>query len=234
MKQMHGISTRQIRAAILIFAFALAPMAESAATAPRAAVEVHHYREVTGDSVKEVTWQLQRGDALVLTYSSPTERHVTTTGRAYNTLRWKVVDSASDTDLIATRKENTITIEGRFKGQTVEKTLEIDACPWFQATSLSLRDLIASSDNERSFWTIRLDTLSVHKLKATKKEVQEIESGGTWRQVQRVRLRPDGFLAPFWKSDYWFTLPENVFYRFEGPSGPPGSPMTIVTFQDRT
>jgi hypothetical protein len=159
---------------------------------------------------------------------------VTTTGQAYDTLRWEVVDNENNTDLVATRKNNIITIEGQFKGETVAKTIEIDDCPWYQATSLSLRDLIASSDSERIFWTIRLDTLSAHKLKATKKEVEKIESGGAWKQVQRVRLRPDGFLAPFWKSDYWFTLPENVFYRFEGPSGPPGSPMTIVTFQDRS
>jgi hypothetical protein len=45
----------------------------------------------------------------------------------------------------------------------------------------------------------------------------------------RIHLTLPGILAPFWKSDYWFALPEGVFFRFKGTSGPPGSPMIIVT-----
>ena len=101
-----------------------------------------------------------------------------------------------------------------------------DALPWYQATSLSLRDLVSSPERERRFWTIRLDTLTVHQLKATKKGV---ERSGTDDPLLRIRLSLPGLLAPFWQSDYWFTLPEAVFFRFEGPSGPPGSPQTIVT-----
>ena len=195
--------------------------------------EVHHYREVTGDSIKEVTWQLHRGDALVLTYSSPTERHTTTTNQDYHTIRWEAVEKEVQTHVVAMRNGDVITIDGRFNGETVHKTLKIDGTPWFQATSLSLRELVATSDSQREFWTIRFDTLTAHKLMAAKKGIKTIESDGLKKQIQRIRLRPAGLLAPFWQSDYWFMLPDNVFYRFEGPSGPPGSPMTVVTLADR-
>ena len=195
--------------------------------------EVHRYREVTGASVKNVTWQLHRRDRLVLFYSSPTEQHVTTTGASYNTTRWEAADSENKTDLVAARSGNTIIVYGRFRGETVSKTLKIDTCPWFQATSLSLRELVVSSDSQRKFWTIRLDTLTAHKLKAVKQEVETIALDGIRKPLLRIRLRPTGLLAPFWKSDYWFTLPEGLFFRFEGPSGPPGSPITVVTLADR-
>jgi hypothetical protein len=59
--------------------------------------------------------------------------------------------------------------------------------------------------------------------------VELIESDGGLKEMLRIHLTLPGILAPFWKSDYWFALPEGVFFRFKGPSGPPGSPMIIVT-----
>jgi hypothetical protein len=102
--------------------------------------------------------------------------------------------------------------------------------PWYQATSLSLRELVASIDAERVFWTIRIDTLTAHKIRAIKKGIESgLKRMGVKKMLLRIRLTLPGMLAPFWKSDYWFALPEGIFFRFKGPSGPPGSPTTIVT-----
>jgi hypothetical protein len=89
--------------------------------------------------------------------------------------------------------------------------------------------LVASDDTERVFWTIRIDTLTAHKIRAIKKGVESIDLDGNRKDLLRIRLTLAGMLAPFWKSDYWFATPEGIFYRFEGPGGPPGSPMTVVT-----
>lgn len=83
------------------------------------------------------------------------------------------------------------------------------------------------------FWTIRSDTLTPHTIKAVKEEIETVASEENPKQLQHIRLRATDMLAPFWKSDYWFTLPEGVFHRFEGPSGPPGSPMTVVKRLDK-
>ncbi len=189
--------------------------------------EIHHYHKVTGKTCLEVTWRLQHRDGYTLTYTSGGETYVTVTDKTYNTLSWQVVSDDGKTDLTAVRDKKAISLSGRYKGETIDKRLEIDDAPWYQATSLSLRGFIASTDDKRLFWTIRASNLSVHKIKAIRKEVTP--SSETGCHLQHVRLTLPGLLAPFWKSDYWFSLPECVFFRFKGPSGPPGSPDTIVT-----
>ncbi|MFO7714527.1 hypothetical protein [Desulfosarcina sp.] len=203
--------------------------AATSVAAPEMPEEIHFYREVTGESVKEVSWRLRKGALLVLTYSSPVERHVTTTGPDYDTRHWQVVAENGQTDLSAERMNHTIVVHGRFEGSPVDKRLEIDDSPWYQATSLSLREMVSSDDTERVFWTIRSDTLTAHKIRAIKKGVETIDLDGNRKELLRIRLTLLGMLAPFWKSDYWFAAPEGIFYRFKGPSGPPGSPMTVVT-----
>jgi hypothetical protein len=224
---------KRIWAPILLAVFILAPVAAAAPAIPVIDEEIHYYREVTGTSAEEVSWRLTRGDTLVLTYKSPTERHVTTTGRGYRTRCWQVTEANAGTDFIAERKNDTIVIEGTFKGEPLDKILDIDDAPWYQATSLSLRGLIASDDPQRVFWTIRSDTLTPHKIKAVKKGIETVASEENANKLQHIRLRATGMLAPFWKSDYWFSLPGGIFQRFEGPSGPPGSPMTVVTRLDK-
>ncbi|BBO86093.1 hypothetical protein DSCO28_66590 [Desulfosarcina ovata subsp. sediminis] len=201
-------------------------MATASAIGPE---EVHHYREITGKSVKTVEWRLSKGDPMILTYTSPGERYVTATGPDYDTRRWRVAADNGRTALIAERVGAAITIRGRFKGDTVNKVLAIDDAPWYQATSLSLRQLVASEAKEKCFWTIRIDTLSAHKIKAIKKGVENLNKNACQQSLMHIRLTLTGFLAPFWKSDYWFALPGGIFDRFKGPSGPPGSPMTTVT-----
>jgi hypothetical protein len=113
----------------------------------------------------------------------------------------------------------------------VNKTLEIDGTDWYQASSLSLRGLVASADREKEFWTIRSDTLTVHKLKAVKQGLETVEVNGAMKEAVRIELSLTGLLAPFWKSDYWFSVPEGIFLKFQGPGGPPGSPETTVTLR---
>jgi len=202
---------------------------DSWATSAIPAEEAYQYREVTGKSIKEVNWQLTKGDTFVLTYTAPGERYVTVTGPGYDTIRWSVTNDIEQTELSAQRQGNAIVLSGRFRGRPIHKTLEIDDGPWYQATSLSLRALIASGDSERVFWTIRYETLTAHRIKAIKKEMETAESNDHHLPLLHIRLTLPGLMAPFWKSDYWFSMPDGIFFRFEGPSGPPGSPTTTVT-----
>lgn len=209
--------------------FWLALLIVSAALAADTPVETHHYLDTTGKDEKRITWKLEkRAQTNVLHYSAPTEEHVTITGPDFGTRSWSVSDTEVDSDFTAERNGAQIHIRGRFKGEPVDKTLTIDEAPWYQATSLSLRSLIAADDGERVFWTIRADTLTVHKIRAIKKGV---ETRGHGEPLLHIRLTLTGLLAAVWKSDYWFSLPQGVFFRFEGPSGPPGAPKTIVQRQ---
>ncbi|WP_419661130.1 hypothetical protein [Desulfosarcina variabilis] len=188
--------------------------------------EVYRYRENNGDTVKNVQWRLTKGDHYTLTCSSPEAEHITVTDGNYITRHWQMSSNDGETQLIAERTGRTIVIRGRFEGKAVDKVLAIDDCPWYQATSLSLREFVASADTERLFWTIHLKTLKAYKIRAIKKEVERSDVND---DLLHIRLTLSGLLAPFWKSDYWFALPDGVFYRFQGPSGPPGSPRIIIT-----
>jgi hypothetical protein len=191
--------------------------------------ETHTYIEQTGEAVKEVTWTLEKADTFILTYLSPFERHVTTTGLDYDTHRWHVTEKNGLSDFTAVRTGASISISGRFRGDPVNKTIPIDGTDWYQASSLSLRGFAASTDREKVFWTIRSDTLTVHKIKAVKQGLETIDVNGVMKKAVRIKLSLTGLLSHFWKSDYWFSVPEGVFLQFKGPSGPPGSPMTTVT-----
>jgi len=193
--------------------------------------ETHTYIEQTGEAVKEVTWTLEKKDNFTLTYLSPVERHVTTTGLDYDTRRWDVTEQNGPSGFTAVRTGKAIFISGRFRGDPVNKTLEIDGMDWYQASSLSLRGLVTSADREKEFWTIRSDTLTVHKLKAVKKGLETVEVNGAKKEAVRIELSLTGLLSPFWKSDYWFSVPEGIFLKFQGPGGPPGSPETTVTLR---
>ncbi|MCA1786302.1 MAG: hypothetical protein LC657_10020 [Desulfobacteraceae bacterium] len=191
--------------------------------------ETHTYIEQTGTAVKQVTWTLEKKDTFTLTYLSPQERHVTTTSLDYDTRRWDVTEKKGPSDFTAVRTGKAITISGRFRGDPVNKTLEIDDTDWYQASSLSLRGLVVSAEREKTFWTIRSDTLTVHKLKAVKQGLETVEVNGAMKEAVRIELSLTGLLSPFWKSDYWFSVPEGIFLKFQGPSGPPGSPVTTIT-----
>ena len=111
--------TKRVWARVLLAVFVFVPAAAAAPTTTMIEEEIHHYREVTGTSSKEVSWHLTRGDTLVLTYTSPTERHITTTGHGYRTIRWQAIDTAGGTDFVAERGGDTISIEGRFKDEPI-------------------------------------------------------------------------------------------------------------------
>ena len=122
---------------------------------------------------------------------------MTTTGHDYDTRRWQVTVENEHTHFSAERIDQSIIIRGIFKGEPVDKQLAIDERPWYQATSLSLRGLIASGDSERVFWTIRMDTLTAHKIRAVKKGVESVEFDGSQKALLRIRLSLPGMLAPF-------------------------------------
>jgi hypothetical protein len=188
--------------------------------------EVYRYRESNGDTIKNVQWRLTKGDRYTLICSSPDAEHITVTDGKYNTRRWQMDSADGETQLVAERVGQTIVMRGRFEGKAVDKVLPTDDCPWYQATSLSLREFVASADTERLFWTIHLKTMKAYKIRAIKKEVERSDVND---DLLHIRLTLPGLLAPFWKSDYWFALPDGVFYRFQGVSGPPGSPTITVT-----
>ena len=133
-----------------------------------------------------------------------------------------------DTDLCGRRTGNAIRLEGVVAGKHVKKQFSVDGLPWYQPLTYCLRALVTSGRRETAFWMIRLDTFRPVKLKAVKKDVQQLIIDGTHVEAQRVRVCPVGILSPFWHGDYWYRLSDGLFLKYHGRNGPPGSDTTTI------
>jgi hypothetical protein len=192
-------------------------------------IEVHHYMERTGDRVAPILWKLEWGGQLRLVYKSDGETSVVITNPDLSTVSWQLDRQEKQTQITARRDGNTIHLRGVVKGEAVTKAMPIDAAPWFQSTTLSLRGFIQQPTQRCEFWILRPDEFSAYKLQAIKEKTLKTVIEGQPVAVVQVQLSPTGILSAFWKSRYWFRAKDGVFLRFEGPSGPPGSPKTEVS-----
>lgn len=196
-----------------------------------AAVESYRYEEIIGGVVKGIRWCVNKSEPVRLLYQNKEEKYITRTDESSATVEWEMEKKSEDTCLHARRQPRAIVIQGRLKGRRIAKELTIDDAPWYQATSWSLRAFVLSSQDEIRFWTVRNETLEVHKIRAVKKHHEILDLNGKKEDAVQVELRLTGLLAPFWKSSYWFRATDGVFLRFEGPSGPPGSPVMVVEYR---
>jgi hypothetical protein len=213
---------------ILVLVFFLG-LAWSAAHA--SAMESYRYEETIGDVAKEFQWCLDKSEPMRLLYQCADETDITRIDASFATVQWEMEKKSDGTSLHARRLPDAIIIQGRWKGQQINKKLPIDDAPWYQATSCSFRPFVLSSRKEIRFWTVRYDTLKAHKIRAVKKRRQVLHLNGAEEDAVEVELRLSGMLALFWKCSYWFRRSDGVFLRFEGPSGPPGAPDMVVEYR---
>ena len=196
-----------------------------------ATLESYRYTETTGKSEEDIRWCVDKSGPIRLLYQGKGETHITQTDESSATVLWKMKKKSEKTSLHARRHPYVITIRGRWKGNPISRVLPVDDAPWYQATSWSLRAFVLSSKKEICFWTVRIDTLEVHKIKAIKEHRDILNVNGVNEDAVEVGLRLKGLMALFWKSSYWFRASDGVFLRFEGPSGPPGTPDIVVEYR---
>ncbi|WP_321392288.1 hypothetical protein [uncultured Desulfuromusa sp.] len=200
----------------------------TAATIYASPVEEHHYLKKTGDKVIDFDWHLRSGEDLELTTTLGEERDVTRMRTDFSTHTWSVDDPATETAIDVVRKGNTIIFKGIFKGKEYHQTVAIDSAPWYQALSLSLRQFVDADRQHLEFWSIRPDTLDIHRLQVNRVAEEELEFAGIDQKLIKLKIQLTGLKAHFWSCYYWLRESDGVFLRYEGPSGPPGWPMTTV------
>ena len=201
-----------------------------AASADQADREVRYYVESRGGISHNVLWCLNRGEGFRLTCRGSEGVHTTRTDDAYDTLSWSIEDPANETSIRAERHDSTISIRGEYRGKAVDKQVDVDADPWFQASSFSLRGFVVSDRESIRFWTLRSNTLKPYKLQATKMGLETITVRGEPVAAARVELRLTGWKGPFWKSDYWYRPGDGLLLRFEGAGDAVGSYKIIIAY----
>ncbi len=172
------------------------------------------------------------GDGIRLITDLRQERDVTRLNQDLTTRSWSVKDPSQNTDLLVSRRDNRLVMRGIFKGKTLAKTVAISASPWYQALSISLRPFTNPNNTGLAFWSIRPDTLDVYKLEVIPLGEEQITIAGQRTDAIKLKIQLPGFKAMFWSCHYWLRQADGVFIRYEGPSGPPGWPATMVELID--
>ncbi len=191
-------------------------------------IEQHHYLKKTGSEVLYFDWRLEQEDEFELTTVLGKELDVTRMDNDLSTQSWTVVDPTMETDVTVVRKDDELIVDGVFKGKKVDRVIKIDSSPWYQALSFSLRQFTDQNRTHVEFWSIRPDNLGIHHLQVNREgeEIRIIE--GIPSEVIKLRIQLTGLKSAFWRCYYWLRKTDGLFVRYEGPSGPPGWPMTIV------
>lgn len=199
------------------------------------AVETRAYKYLTtvGEKSEVVHWCIQKSNTVQMLYSTQDEISITETDQKLSTLQWTKKNERQKTEITVLRQDKEIVIQGIFNGSPIDRKVEIDDIPWYQATTWSLRNFVLSKEASKVFWTIRASSLKPYKVVATKIGEEPLEGLTGMNQTIKVELRIQGFLSHFWKSHYWFRKSDGVFLRFEGTKGLPGSPLAVVKYQGK-
>lgn len=191
-------------------------------------VEQHHYLKKTGSEIHHFDWHLEKGEDFKLTTVLGKELDVTRMDNDFSTQSWTVDDAKVKTHVRVSRKDNVLTVNGVFKGKKVARTIRIDSSPWYQALSLSLRQFVDQSCTHVEFWSIRPDNLNIHRLQASRENEEIKIVQGVPSEVVKLKIQLTGLKSVVWRCYYWLRKADGLFVRYEGPSGPPGWPLTTV------
>jgi hypothetical protein len=211
---------------MVMAAFLLLPWPESGRAADL--VEAHHYTETTQSVRQRIEWRLERQHDYILTSTTAEEVSVCRIAPSFDTHQWQVRRRDQDTRMTARREAHEIHLSGTLEGATIQRTLKIDDAPWYQAGSLSLRAFVQSDQERTRFWILRPGKFTAHKLQAIREGVDALEVDGRTVSAHKIKVCLTGWKAPFWSATYWFRAADGVFLRYEGASGPPGAPETVV------
>ena len=191
---------------------------------------VRYYLEDDGDTRKTVRWCLTRKNGAELSYDAGDEHHITRTDKALATMSWEMEKPSEKTRAKAVRKGNFIEISGHHDGKRLCGREEIDAAPWYQATSLSLSDFVLSDREQTAFWTLRPGHFKAYKMRAKKVGCDVIHTADEDVRCLKIELRLTGFLGPFWKSTYWYRESDGAFMRFEGTTDAAGKDRIVISY----
>lgn len=201
-----------------------------AARSSAAGSENHRYRQTCGPETTEFVWKRINTSGIQVQTVSSDEVQISVVGEQGDTFEWRLNNTLAR--IKAVKQAGEIRIEGMFKNQPINETHAIDARPWFQTLSYSLSRLIQTQRNNISFWMIRPDNLTLHKMSAGRLGPEDIPLNGKVVPAERIQIRLAGMLGAFWSGDYWFRRTDGVFIRYRGVHGPPGTPATVVQLLD--
>ena len=224
--QAHTLRNGLLLALLFCTLFTVVPV--RAGATPGAATESYRYRQQTGRNEECFEWSLEHREEPLLQAIGPEQRHQTLMEPNMATRRWYLDHPENSTHVAVWREGDELLLQGQWRGEPLDKTLQIDDAPWFQALSVSLRPFLTGSEESTEFWTLRPDKLTAHKIRARKRGQETVLVGGEEVLAHRVEVGMTGPAALLGKGRYWFRACDLVLLRYQGPGGLPGTPATTI------
>lgn len=197
--------------------------------APASAGDVR-YRETVGEDTVYFTWRSETAEDILVTVHREAARFVNRLTADGDTLAWGY--RSEGIEVQAERLDNQLRIWGRVDDTLLQERYPIDADPWYQPLSYSLRGFLQSDRQHVRFWTIRLDELEPVKLKAAKIGTETIETPAGRFEARKVEVRLDGWLSFAWHGIYWYRKSDGLFLKYRGVNGLPGTPPTVIELME--
>ncbi|MAF13094.1 hypothetical protein CMK11_21795 [Candidatus Poribacteria bacterium] len=130
-----------------------------------------------------------------------------------STLSWKLTEDGGDTDYVGERDGDTVTVRGSLRGEAVDKEHDVGDLAFYHSPAVGLEAFVRSGAQKIEFYTVRPDDLSCHKMKAERKDSEEITVGDVDVQAVRVKWGLTGLRSAFYKRTFWFREADGVFLR---------------------
>ncbi|MFP4088873.1 MAG: hypothetical protein ACLFT3_01080 [Cyclobacteriaceae bacterium] len=149
------------------------------------------------------------------------------------TRKWVHKNRSLNHDFVAERQGNTIRISGTFKGEPVNKAVEIDEAVWINKIDHGLSEWSKSGEDEMVFWVLKLSSdLEPIRFRAERVGLEELSLASGPHKAVKIRLKLDGFLySHLWSAYCWYRESDGLFLKFEGKNGGPGTPLTVISLQ---
>lgn len=191
--------------------------------------EIYQYRNTTGKKTVLTIMQIEPVDSLFrVQYTRAAVTHIAVCDSSGNTKLAFFRDRATQTEWKIFRQQDTLFVSGYIEGKPVEKQIRIDDSPWYQFLPFSLQLFSNTSDRAVRFWVIRPEDLRHTTMRATREECESLQISGDSCLTEKIKITLTGFLSRLWHGFYWFRESDNLFTRYEGRNGPPGSDWTTI------
>ena len=189
------------------------------------------YRDTTGSV--EILINIQQeplpNGSLINSLLSDGDVHRVELDESNATVSYRFASPVRKTSYLVRREGNVLVAQGTLKGASFSRRIAINAGPWLESMEWELADYAMSGSTQPLvFWVVNPFEAQAFEMQAIGESPENIMDNGQSVPAQRVRVRPAGFLAPFYSTLYWFRPTDGRFLRYEGVRGLPGTPLTVV------
>ncbi len=151
-----------------------------------------------------------------------------------STETWTHRNDKENTQFVAKRQEdNTIHIEGTFKGEKFQKTVSIDEDAWINKMDFGLSQFAMSEEKSMTFWTLKLVDLEPIHFRAEKVGAELLQVKQQKVEAIKIKVTLKNFiLSKLWSANLWYRSSDGLFLKYEGAKGRPGTPVTTIEIRE--